>query len=52
MDRGESFVYEDAPAVARAAHAAVQEAINAGVYVFAGGLEISRRASCHRRGRA
>src|SRR5271163_3249700 len=30
---------EDAPAVARAAHAAVQEAIKAGVYVSAGGLE-------------
>ena len=30
---------EDAPAVARAAHAAAQEAINAGVYVSAGGLE-------------
>ena len=30
---------EDAPAVARAAHAMVQEAINAGVYVSAGGLE-------------
>src|ERR1700728_4148278 len=30
---------EDAPAVVRAAHAAVQEAINAGVYVSAGGLE-------------
>jgi hypothetical protein len=30
---------EDAPAVARAAHAAVQEAINAGVYVSAGGLK-------------
>jgi hypothetical protein len=30
---------EDAPAVARAAHAAVQEVINAGVYVSAGGLE-------------
>jgi hypothetical protein len=29
---------EDAPAVARAAHAAVQEVINAGVYVSAGGL--------------
>ena len=29
---------EDAPAVARAAHAAVQEAINAGVWVFGGGL--------------
>jgi hypothetical protein len=29
---------EDAPAVARAAHAAVQEAIDAGVYVSAGGL--------------
>jgi hypothetical protein len=30
---------EDAPAVARAAHAAVQEVINAGVHVSAGGLE-------------
>jgi hypothetical protein len=30
---------EDMPAVARAAHAAVQEAVNAGVYVSAGGLE-------------
>ena len=30
---------EDAPAVAGAARAAVQEAINAGVYVSAGGLE-------------
>src|SRR6266536_3835651 len=30
---------EDAPAVARAARAAAQEAINAGVYVSAGGLE-------------
>jgi hypothetical protein len=30
---------EDAPAVARAARAVVQEAINAGVYVSAGGLE-------------
>ena len=29
---------EDAPAVARAARAVVQEAINAGVLVFAGGL--------------
>ena len=29
---------EERPAVARAAHAAVQEAINAGVYVSAGGL--------------
>ena len=29
---------QDAPAVARAARAAVQEAINAGVYVSAGGL--------------
>jgi len=30
---------EDAPAVAGAAHAVVQEAVNAGVYVSAGGLE-------------
>jgi hypothetical protein len=30
---------EDMPAVARAAHAAVHEAINAGVYVSGGGLE-------------
>jgi hypothetical protein len=29
---------EDAPVVARAAHTVVQEAINAGVYVCAGGL--------------
>ena len=39
---------EDSPAVARAARAAVQEAINAGVYVSAGGLEnqpASRRSS-------
>jgi hypothetical protein len=30
---------EDMPAVAEVAHAVCQEAINAGVYVFAGGLE-------------
>src|ERR1700721_1518815 len=30
---------QDAPAVAKAARSAVQEAINAGVYVSAGGLE-------------
>ncbi len=30
---------QDAPAVARAAHAAVREAVNAGVFVSAGGLE-------------
>jgi hypothetical protein len=30
---------EDMPAVANAAHAVVQEAVNAGVYVSAGGLE-------------
>jgi hypothetical protein len=35
---------EDMPAVAKAAHAVVQEALNAGVWVFGGGLE-SRRAS-------
>jgi hypothetical protein len=35
---------EDMPAVAKAAHAAVQEAINAGVFVLAGGLE-NQRAS-------
>jgi hypothetical protein len=29
----------DMPAVAKAAHAVVREAINAGVYLFAGGLE-------------
>ena len=34
---------EDAPAVARAARAAVQEAINAGVYVSAGGLDCGER---------
>jgi hypothetical protein len=30
---------EDMLAVAKAAHAVIQEAINAGVYLFAGGLE-------------
>jgi hypothetical protein len=35
---------EDGPAVAKAAHAVVQEAINAGVYVLGGGLE-GQRAS-------
>jgi hypothetical protein len=30
---------EDLPAVAEAAHAAVQEAVNAGVFVCAGGLD-------------
>jgi hypothetical protein len=35
---------EEGPDVARAAHAVVQEAINAGVYLLAGGLE-SQRAS-------
>jgi hypothetical protein len=35
---------EDMPAVAKAAHAVVQEALNAGVYLFAGGLE-NQRAS-------
>ena len=33
---------DDMPAVARAAHAAVQEAVNAGVFVCAGGLEDQR----------
>ncbi len=33
---------EDMPAVAKAAHAVVQEALNAGVYLFAGGLENQR----------
>jgi hypothetical protein len=35
---------EDMPAVAKAAHAVVQEALNAGVFVCAGGLE-NQRAS-------
>jgi hypothetical protein len=35
---------EDMPAVAKAAHAVVQEALHAGVYLFAGGLE-NQRAS-------
>ena len=30
---------EDMPAVARAAHAVIQEALDAGVYLFTGGLE-------------
>ena len=33
---------EDMPAVAKAAHAVVQEALDAGVYLFAGGLEFQR----------
>ena len=33
---------EDMPAVAKAAHAAVQEAVNAGVFVCCGGLEHQR----------
>ena len=33
---------EDMPAVAQAAHAAVQEAVNAGVFVCGGGLEDQR----------
>jgi len=33
---------EDMPAVAKAAHAVTQEALTAGVYVFAGGLEFQR----------
>ena len=41
---------EDAPAVARAARAAVQEAINAGVYVSAGGLKPAGEHRGHRRG--
>jgi hypothetical protein len=35
---------EDMPAVGKAAHAVVQEAVNAGVWVFGGGLE-NQRAS-------
>jgi hypothetical protein len=35
---------EDMPAVAKAAHAVVQKALNAGVYLLAGGLE-NQRAS-------
>jgi hypothetical protein len=35
---------EDMPAVAKASHAVVQEAVNAGVWVFGGGLE-SQKAS-------
>ena len=35
---------EDMPAVAKAAHAVVEEAMNAGVWVFGGGLE-NKKAS-------
>ena len=35
---------EDMPAVAKASHEVVQEAVNAGVWVFGGGLE-NQRAS-------
>ena len=33
---------KELPDVAKAAHAVVQEALNAGVYIFAGGLEFQR----------
>lgn len=33
---------EDGPDVAKAAHAVAQDALNAGVYLFAGGLEFQR----------
>jgi hypothetical protein len=33
---------EEMPDVAKAAHAVVQEALTAGVYLFAGGLELQR----------
>ena len=33
---------EEMPDVAKAAHAVVQDALNAGVYLFAGGLEFQR----------
>jgi hypothetical protein len=33
---------EDMPAVAKASHAVVQEAVNAGVWVFGGGLEYQK----------
>ena len=33
---------EDMPAVAKAAHAVIQEAVDAGVFVCGGGLEIGR----------
>jgi hypothetical protein len=36
---------EDMPAVAKAAHAVAQEAINAGVFVCAGGLEDQRAST-------
>ena len=35
----EHIPHEDMPAVTNASHAVVQEAINAGVWVFGGGLE-------------
>src|ERR671936_1473835 len=36
---------DEMPAVARAAHEVVEEAMNAGVWVFGGGLENRKRAS-------
>jgi hypothetical protein len=33
---------EELPDVSKAAHAVVQDALNAGVYVFAGGMELQR----------
>ncbi len=43
-DGAMTFPEEDLPAVGKAAHAVVQEAVNAGVWVFGAGLE-SQRAS-------
>jgi hypothetical protein len=40
---------EDMPAVARASHEVVQEALNAGVWVFGGGLENQKASRGHRR---
>jgi hypothetical protein len=43
---------EEMPAVAKASHEVVQEAINAGVRVFGGGPETRRRASWPPTGRS
>src|SRR5690242_17879809 len=38
----EHIPHEDMPAVAKAAHAVVQQAVSAGVWIFGGGLERQR----------
>ncbi len=51
-DGAMTFPEQELPDVAKAEHAVVEEAKDAVVWVFAGGLEASRRASWPRTGRS